>query len=41
MTPRRGRARRFGDRSLGHEDPGAASVLLAWEVAAQLAARGA
>jgi dihydroxyacetone kinase-like protein len=38
LTPRRGRARRFGDRSLGHEDPGAASALLAWEVAAALAA---
>ena len=37
LTPRRGRARRFGDRSLGHDDPGAASALLAWEVAAQLA----
>jgi phosphoenolpyruvate---glycerone phosphotransferase subunit DhaL len=38
LTPRRGRARRFGDRSLGHDDPGAASALLAWEVAARLAA---
>jgi dihydroxyacetone kinase-like protein len=37
LTPRRGRARRFGDRSLGHDDPGAASALLAWEVAARLA----
>jgi dihydroxyacetone kinase-like protein len=39
MTAKRGRARRFGDRSLGHDDPGAASALLAWEVGAQLAAR--
>jgi dihydroxyacetone kinase-like protein len=38
LTPRRGRARRFGDRSLGHDDPGAASALLAWDVAARLAA---
>jgi phosphoenolpyruvate---glycerone phosphotransferase subunit DhaL len=36
LTPRRGRARRFGDRSLGHDDPGAASALLVWEVAARL-----
>jgi dihydroxyacetone kinase-like protein len=41
LTPRRGRARRFGDRSLGHEDPGAASALLVWDVAARLAAPGA
>ncbi|MDP9258651.1 MAG: dihydroxyacetone kinase subunit L, partial [Actinomycetota bacterium] len=41
LTPRRGRARRFGDRSVGHEDPGAASALLAWEVAARLAIPGA
>jgi phosphoenolpyruvate---glycerone phosphotransferase subunit DhaL len=39
LTPRRGRARRFGDRSLGHEDPGAASALLAWEVAARLSSQ--
>jgi dihydroxyacetone kinase-like protein len=38
LTPKRGRARRFGDRSLGHEDPGAASALLVWEVGARLAA---
>jgi dihydroxyacetone kinase-like protein len=38
LTPRRGRARRFGDRSLGHDDPGAASALLVWEVAARCAA---
>jgi dihydroxyacetone kinase-like protein len=37
LIPRRGRARRFGDRSLGHEDPGAASALMVWEVAARLA----
>jgi dihydroxyacetone kinase-like protein len=41
LTPKRGRARRFGDRSLGHEDPGAASALLAWEVGARLAAPAA
>jgi dihydroxyacetone kinase-like protein len=41
MTPRRGRARRFGDRSLGHEDPGAASALLVWEVVARLTAGSA
>lgn len=41
LTPRRGRARRFGDRSLGHDDPGAASALLVWEVAARLAAADA
>jgi dihydroxyacetone kinase-like protein len=37
LIPRRGRARRFGDRSLGHDDPGAASALMVWEVAARLA----
>ena len=37
LIPRRGRARRFGDRSLGHEDPGAASALMVWEVAARFA----
>ena len=37
LIPRRGRARRFGDRSLGHEDPGAASALIVWEVASRLA----
>ena len=37
LIPRRGRARRFGDRSLGHEDPGAASALMVWEVAARCA----
>jgi dihydroxyacetone kinase-like protein len=37
LTPRRGRARRFGDRSLGHDDPGAASALLVWDVVARLA----
>ena len=37
LIPRRGRARRFGDRSLGHEDPGAASALMLWEVAARFA----
>ena len=41
LTPRRGRARRFGDRSVGHDDPGAASALLAWEVAARLAGANA
>jgi dihydroxyacetone kinase-like protein len=41
LTPRRGRARRFGDRSLGHDDPGAASALLAWEVAARLSGASA
>ena len=37
LIPQRGRARRFGDRSLGHEDPGAASALMVWEVAARCA----
>jgi dihydroxyacetone kinase-like protein len=37
LTPRRGRARRFGDRSLGYDDPGGASALLVWDVVARLA----
>jgi dihydroxyacetone kinase-like protein len=41
LVPRRGRARRFGDRSLGHEDPGAASALMVWEIAARLAGANA
>jgi dihydroxyacetone kinase phosphoprotein-dependent L subunit len=32
LIPRRGRARRFGDRSVGHADPGAASACCVIEV---------
>ncbi|HEX4806641.1 MAG TPA: dihydroxyacetone kinase subunit DhaL [Conexibacter sp.] len=34
LAPRRGRARRLADRSLGHVDPGAASAAVIWSVAA-------
>jgi dihydroxyacetone kinase-like protein len=34
LTPRRGRARRLANRSLGHVDPGAASAALIWRVGA-------
>ena len=34
LAPRRGRARRLADRSLGHVDPGAASAAAIWGVAA-------
>jgi dihydroxyacetone kinase-like protein len=34
MTPRRGRASRLPDRSVGHVDPGAASAALIWRVGA-------
>jgi dihydroxyacetone kinase len=34
MTPRRGRASRLPDRSVGHIDPGAASAALIWRVGA-------
>ena len=34
MTPRRGRASRLPNRSVGHIDPGAASAALIWRVAA-------
>jgi dihydroxyacetone kinase-like protein len=36
MRPRRGRARRLADRSIGFVDPGAASAWLAWETVAIL-----
>ncbi len=32
LVPKRGRARRFGERSVGHEDPGAASACCIIEV---------
>jgi dihydroxyacetone kinase-like protein len=35
LTPRRGRARRLAERSLGHVDPGAASAALIWRVGAE------
>ena len=36
VAARRGRARRVAERSVGSPDPGGASALLAWEVAARL-----
>jgi len=37
LPARRGRARRFAERSVGAVDPGAASACLAWETAGRLA----
>jgi dihydroxyacetone kinase-like protein len=36
LRPRRGRARRLAERSIGFVDPGAASAYLAWETAGML-----
>jgi phosphoenolpyruvate---glycerone phosphotransferase subunit DhaL len=41
LAPRRGRARRLSERSIGHVDPGAASAAIIWGVAAdEIAPRG-
>ena len=36
LAARRGRARRLAERSIGHQDPGAASAYLIWRTAAEM-----